>query len=57
MRFFDREVLERFKLNIANDRRVCEYLLIINLLLFVKPFLKDFQHTSFQHMGMTNKAE
>jgi hypothetical protein len=29
----------------------------INLLLFVKPFLKDFQHTSFQHMGMTNKAE
>ena len=29
----------------------------LNLLLFVKPFLKDFQHTSFQHMGMTNKAE
>ena len=29
----------------------------LNLLLFVKPFLKDFQHTSFQHKGMTNKAE
>ena len=29
----------------------------LNLLLFVKPFLKDFQHTNFQHMGMTNKAE
>ena len=41
----------------ADASVVGEVELPINLLLFVKPFLKDFQHTNFQHMGMTNKVE